>query len=50
MGPSPVSSVEVGEDEATVAAPYLDLDRLAPLVEMATAERLTPAKARIADC
>jgi hypothetical protein len=47
--PSPVLSVEVGEDEAT-AAPYLDLDRLAPLVQVATAERLTSVKLRIVDC
>jgi hypothetical protein len=48
--PSPVLSVDVGEDEATMAAPYLDLDRLTPLVQVATAERLTSVKLRIVDC
>jgi hypothetical protein len=48
--PSSVLYVEVDEEKATVAAPYLDLDRLAPLVQVATAERLTSVKLRIVDC
>ena len=45
------ASVEADEgEEAAAAAPYLDLDSLAPLVEVASAERLTPVKARIVDC
>jgi hypothetical protein len=50
--PSPMSPFKLDEeeDEAASAAPYLDLDSSAPLVEVATAERLTPVKARIVDC
>jgi hypothetical protein len=49
--PSPVSPFRLDEEEeAATAAPYLDLDNLAPLVEVATAERLTPVKARIVNC
>ena len=29
---------------------YIDLDSLTPLVQVASAERLTPVKARIVDC
>jgi hypothetical protein len=50
--PSPMSPFRLDkeEEEAASAAPYLDLDSLAPLVEVATAERLTPVKARIVNC
>jgi hypothetical protein len=51
-GPSPMSPFRLDkeEEEAASAAPYLDLDSLPPLVEVATAERLTPVKARIVNC
>jgi hypothetical protein len=48
--PMPAFWLDEEEEEAAAAAPYLDLDSLAPLVEVATAERLTPVKARIVDC
>ena len=46
--PSPVLSFLGASGEADEE--YLDLDSLAPLVQVATAERLTPVKARIVDC
>ena len=50
--PSPMSPFRLDEEEeeAAAAAPYLDLDSLAPLVEVATVESLTPVKARIVNC
>jgi hypothetical protein len=51
--PSPMSPFrldEEAEEAAAAAAPYLDLDSLAPLVEVATVECLTPVKARIVNC
>jgi hypothetical protein len=48
--PSPVLPVWGGhEEEQAAEASYLDLDSLAPLVQMASTERLTPVKARIVD-
>ncbi|KAM0690744.1 hypothetical protein Q7P36_009513 [Cladosporium allicinum] len=46
--PIPVLSLLGASGEADEE--YLDLDSLAPLVQVATAERLTPVKAGIVDC
>lgn len=44
------SSEDEEGGEAAAAASYLDLDSLAPVVEVASAERLTQVKARMVDC
>lgn len=49
--PSPsLSFLGEGDETAAAAAPHLDLDNSAPVVEVASAERLTQGKARLVDC